>query len=102
LQLASVAAPATLNQGILQSFTTTAELAAYAEILGYLTAEVRINGPVESARSLSRVVDDVAELPRNTFQAFLVDLALSAPQPGAEKLLQFGFESLHQLLWDSC
>jgi hypothetical protein len=101
LQLASVAAPATLDQGILESFTTTAELAAYAEMLSYLTAEVKINGPVEWAKSLSRVIDDVAGLPRNTFQAFLVALALSAPQPGAEKLLQFGFEPLHQLLWDS-
>jgi hypothetical protein len=101
LEVAGSTAPAMLGEGILRTFETTSELAAFAEILSYLTPRVEAVGPEVWSEALLRATDDVSGPPRNTFQAFLIGLALSVPRPGAEKLLSYGFETLHQMLWES-
>ncbi len=101
LQLASMIAPATLDRGIVETFETTSELAAFAEILNFLTGEVVSSGPLPWARAIDRASDSVEGAPRQTFQAFLVALALKVPTPGSGRLFRFGFESLHRMLWDS-
>jgi hypothetical protein len=101
LEVAGSIAPTMLGEGILRAFETTSELAAFAEILNYLTPRVKDVGLEVWSEALSRTADDVTGPPRNTFQAFLIALALSVPRPGAEKLLSYGFETLHQMLWES-
>lgn len=102
LEIGSSYATEALRHDVLPEFETSAELAAFAELLDYFRSDVvTAVGCVPWSSALGTVEDDIDGSSRLTFQAFLLTLALRHPDRGAVGLLRYSFESLHRALWDS-
>ena len=101
LEVASGLAPTALRHEVLEDFEKSSELAAFAELLDYLSVDVIAVGPLPWARALTRVEDDVEGSPKATFQAFVLALALKRPERGTVQLFRYSFEALHRSLWES-
>lgn len=84
-----------LTMGCIEKVRVVRTLAVLASLLGYDHADVLPGGPRPWAEALRTAQGNLAREERQMFFAFLLAVALHAPRPGSEQLLQLTFEPVH-------
>ena len=80
---------------------TTSALLSFAAMLGFINGVTISAGPELWGNSLLNAATDSPKPQLQTLQAFALSLAVASPRPGAEMLLEYSFEPVHEALRDS-
>ncbi|MEI2636658.1 MAG: hypothetical protein V9E92_07420 [Methylotenera sp.] len=84
-----------LQGGFIERARTTSNLSFLAAILGYGLQQVLDMGPIPWAKGLKNAKDILRGADRQSFLAFLLEIALYKPITGCEPLFEIAFEEIH-------
>jgi hypothetical protein len=90
-----------IGSGIISRLTTTTALLSFAAMLGFVNGVTVDAGPEIWGNALRDAVTDSPRAELQTLQAFALSLAVAASRPGADTLLEYSFEPLHDAMRES-
>ena len=101
LRFAGEVASQYLTVEFVSRLDTTSALLSFAAMLGFINGMTISAGPGLWGNSLLNAATDSPKPQLQTLQAFALSLAVASPRPGAEMLLEYSFEPVHEALRDS-
>ena len=81
--------------------TTTTALLSFAAMLGFVSEVTVSAGPEIWGQALRTAINDSSGADLQTLQAFAFSLAVATARSGAELLMEFSFEPLHEAMRES-